>query len=207
MIKNTLLLQITHAGYLFIAIIILLIVLFKIWPKEKRNKTLLSLFFYLFFGLGAILLLVLLGGMGYFVYLRLFTHEKDEAPLWAVLLCIFFLSVMVLVVVGQLFKGKTAHKEGKTDFDDLQEALLTPHEVIRLNLVAKGLTRAPEDLLKFNNLISLDLSNNQLDTLPLKLAGLKHLASVKLSNNPISDEERSKIRRAFPPELELIFRN
>jgi len=210
MLRTTLLLYVTPAGYIFFGIILLTILWLKFWPRDKKIKTakfLFKIMLKLFLLIAGGLLLVLIGGMGYFVYQRLFTHEKDDAPLWAVLLCIFFLATILLVIAGQLLNGGNGHKTGKTDFDNLKEALLTPEAVLRLSLVSGGFTTLPGDILKFKNLSYLDLSNNQLATLPAQLLELKHLATVKLSGNPVSDEERAKLRRTFPPELELIFRN
>lgn len=202
-----LLLQITTTGYVFMLVIVVLILSVRWWFRsKKRTEKSISLFLYLFLGAGALMLLGMMAGMAYFVYQRLFTHERDDAPMWAVLLCIFFLSVLLLIFVSSLFKSKKGHKEGKTDFDNLQEALLTPEAVFSLSLAGNELSTFPNDIYQFINLTHLDLSNNQLSTLPLQIADLKYLASVKLSNNPVTDQERAKLRRNLPPELELIFK-
>ncbi len=185
------------------------IIIFGILIAIRRSKKAnlgWSIATYIFFAICGGLLLMMIGGMGYFVYLRMFTHEKDDAPVWAVFLCIFFLAVLILVFVGQLFNRTKSNKEGKNEFDDLEEAKLTPDVVFRLNLVSKGLTDFPDEILKFPNLSYLDLSNNQINKLPADILKLKFLTSIKLSHNPISDQQRADIRKLFPPETELIFR-
>lgn len=204
---NAILLSVTPAGYIFFTVVALLILSVRWWFRsKKRAKKSISIFLYLFIGTGGLMLLGMMAGMAYFVYQRMFTHEKDDAPIWAVLMCIFFLAVLLLVILGNLFKGRKAHKDGKTDFDNLDEALLTPEAVLSLSLRGMGLSAVPNDVLKLVNLNQLDLSNNELSTIPLQIADLKQLASVKLSNNPVTDQERARLRRTLPPELELIFK-
>ena len=191
------------------AIVVGWVVIFGILIAIKRSKKKLgwTIATYIFFAVCGVLLLVLIGGMGYFVYLRMFTHEKDDAPIWAVFLCIFFLGTLITVFVGQLLNRTKANKDGKTEFDDLEEAKLTPEVVYRLSLTSKGYDAFPSEILKFPNLSYLDLSNNKIDKLPADILKLKFLTSIKLSNNPISDQQRAEIRKLFPPETEIIFRN
>lgn len=171
----------------------------------KSKKTQLGTFLIkIFFGIGALMLLGMMAGMGYYTYQRLFTHQKDNDEVWVVFICIFFLAVLVLVLFGYLFKGRT--KNLITAYDDLEEAKLNADRVISLDLSGKGLVHFPSDILKFNNLTSLDLSNNQITQLPAALSSLKRLDTIKLSNNPISDIERAIIRKLFPQETEIIFR-
>ena len=174
--------------------------------RSKHIKFSWAIFLNVFLAIGGLLLAVMMGGMGYFVYLRLFTHEKDDAPLWAVFICIFFLGILIMVIAGKIFGGSNGNKDGKTEFDDLEEANLTPDFVYGLDLSGQGLKTFPSEILKFENLNTLDLSNNQINKLPNDITKMKHLSSVKLSNNPISDQERALIRKMFPPEMELIFR-
>jgi len=174
--------------------------------KSKSIKFSWAIFLNLFLGIGGLMLAFMMGGMGYFVYIRLFTHEKDDAPVWAVFLCIFFLSILIMVIAGKILGGNKANKKGKSEFDDLAEAILTPEVVFGLDLSGQGFKTFPSEILKFENLNTLDLSNNQISTLPNDINKLKFLSSVKLSNNPISDQERALIRKMFPPEMELIFR-
>lgn len=193
-----------------IAIIACWLLLIAIVISVKRSKKIKlgwSIFINLFLALGGLMLLSMMAGMGYFVYQRLFTHQRDDAPLWSVFLCIFFLGVLLLVIIGQLFKGGKGNKEGKTAFDNLKEALLTPEVVLSLDLSGQNLTSLPVDVLKFSNLTSLDLSNNQISQLPNELARMGYLATIKLSRNPITDQERSLIRRMFPAETQIIFRS
>lgn len=153
------------------------------------------------------LFLILVGGMAYFVYLRLFTHEKDDAPVWAVFLCIFFLAVIVLASLGIMMKNKTPSVDEMKEFKNLETANKTPDLVYILNLSNQSLERFPMDILKFNNLKFLDLSSNNLTELPLEVRKMNALNVIKLSNNPISDQERAKIRKMLSPEIEIIFRS
>lgn len=186
-------------GWVFVAVICWLI-------KRSKKISAGSILLYGFFAIGGVLLLILVGGMAYFVYLRLFTHERDEAPLWSVFLCIFFLSVLIIAAIGQLFTRNSGGKDDKTEFNDLKKALMRPEMVYALDLSGKGLTTLPADILKFANLRNLDLSRNQLTTLPSELTQLKNIVQIKLSGNPIPDGDRSSIRRIFPAETEIIFR-
>lgn len=205
-------LQLFEAGnqMIRIAIVACWMLLLAIVIAVQRSKKInlgWSILVNLFLAIGGLMLLGLMAGMGYFVYLRLFTHERDDAPMWSVFLCIFFLGVLILAIVGQLLKSGKGNKEGKTEFNKLKEALLTPSIVLGLDLSGQNLTSVPADVFKFSNLTSLDLSNNQINQLPNDLARLGHLAIIKLSGNPISDQERSTIRKMFPPETQIIFRS
>jgi hypothetical protein len=205
-------LQLFEAGNQIIRIAIVACWLFLIAiviaiQRSKKVNLGWSILINLFLVIGGLMLVGLMAGMGYFVYLRLFTHERDDAPLWSVFLCIFFLGVLILAIVGQLLKSGKGNKEGKTEFNELKEALLTPEVVLGLDLSGQNLTSVPAEVLKFSNLNSLDLSNNQINQLPNDLARLTHLATIKLSGNPISDQERSIIRKMFPPETQIIFRS
>ncbi|MCD0487701.1 hypothetical protein LPB86_05645 [Pedobacter sp. MC2016-14] len=185
--------------------LVLLGVLIAIKRSKKANLGW-SIAMYAFFAVGAVLFAIMIAGMAYFVYLRMFTHEKDDAPVWAVFLCIFFVAVIVLAVIGQLFNTKKLGKDGETDFDNLDKAKLSPEAVQTLSLSGKGYQKFPPEILNFTNLVNLDLSNNEINELPADILKLKYLASIKLSGNPIDDAQRSKIRKLFPPETELIFR-
>lgn len=196
---NSLLRIAVVVGWIFVAVICWLI-------KRSKKITAGSILLYGFFAIGGVLLLVLIGGMAYFVYLRLFTHERDDAPLWSVFLCIFFLAVLIIAIIGQLFTRNSGGKDDKTEFDDLKKALLRPEMVYTLDLSGKGFSTLPADILKFPNLRNLDLSRNQLTTLPSELNQLKNIVQIKLSGNPIPDGDRSSIRRIFPAETEIIFR-
>lgn len=168
----------------------------------------------LLWGIGKIILsvifgslfLILIGGMAYFVYLRLFTHEKDDAPIWAVFLCIFFVAVIILASLGIFVKNKTSSIDEMKEFKNLDKANEAPDLVYFLNLSNQNLNNFPMDILKFNNLKFLDLSNNNISELPLELRKLTNLQVIKLSENPISDQERAKIRKMLSPEMDIVFR-
>ena len=205
-------LQLFEAGNQIIRIAIVACWLFLIAiviaiQRSKKVNLGWSILINLFLMIGGLMLVGLMAGMGYFVYLRLFTHELDDAPMWSVFLCIFFLGVLILAIAGQLLNSGKRNKEGKTEFNKLKEALLMPEIVLWLDLSGQNLTSVPADVLKFSNLTNLDLSNNQINQLPNDLARLTHLATIKLSGNPISDQERSIIRKMFPPETQIIFRS
>lgn len=205
-------LQLFEAGNQIIRIAIVACWLFLIAiviaiQRSKKVNLGWSILINLFLMIGGLMLVGLMAGMGYFVYLRLFTHERDDAPMWSVFLCIFFLGVLILAIAGQLLNSGKRNKEGKTEFNKLKEALLMPEIVLWLDLSGQNLTSVPADVLKFSNLTNLDLSNNQINQLPNDLARLTHLATIKLSGNPISDQERSIIRKMFPPETQIIFRS
>ncbi len=176
------------------------------YSRSKRTFSIISLMMSLFVGIGFLMLLGMMGGMGYFVYLRMFTHEKDDAPTWAVFLCIFFLAVLLLILLGKLFEGKS-RKIDKTEFNDLQEALRFPEFVLTLDLSGQNLNLFPKQIFNFPNLAELDLSNNQFTTLPTEIGKMKKLSKIRLTNNPFTDQERANLRRILPQELELIFRN
>lgn len=176
------------------------------YSRSKRTFSAISVMMSLFVGIGFLMLLGMMGGMGYFIYLRIFTHEKDDAPVWAVFLCIFFLAVLLLILLGKLFEGKS-RKIDKTEYNNLQEALQFPELVFNLDLSGQNLRSFPTQIFNFPNLAELDLSNNQFTTLPTEIGKMKKLSKIRLTNNPLTDQERANLRRSLPQELELIFRN
>lgn len=176
------------------------------FSSSKRTFSVTSLLMSLFVGIGFLMLLGMMGGMGYFVYLRMFTHEKDDAPTWAVFLCMFFLAVLLLILLGKLFEGKS-RKIDKTEFNNLQDAQKFPELVFSLDLSGQNLSSFPTQIFNFHNLAELDLSNNHFTTLPAEIGKMKNLAKIRLTNNPFTDQERASLRRNLPQELELIFRN
>lgn len=151
------------------------------------------------------LFLTLLGGMVYYVYLSLFTHEKDDAPIWTVLLCIFFVASLVLAAFGVFIQSKEAKKKEKTTFYSLKEAQLKPEAVIELNLSNAKIDEFPVAIFQFRNLKFLILSNNNITEIPNDVNKLKLLMGIDLSNNPISDLERNKIRKLLSKDVEIVF--
>lgn len=175
--------------------------------KSKNYKLLWTVVRYILYVIFGSLFLILVGGMAYFVYLRMFTHEKDEAPIWAVFLCIFFLAVLILAFVGIFMQNQKKMKDQLVEFKTLAEAKSNPDSVYILDLSNQNISSFPYEILEFKNLKSLDLSNNQLTELPFEISRMKNLFTIKLSNNPISDQQRAAIRKMFSPEVDLIFRS
>ncbi|WP_131535666.1 leucine-rich repeat domain-containing protein [Pedobacter nototheniae] len=175
--------------------------------KSKNYKILWKVGRYILYIIFGGLFLILVGGMAYFVYLRMFTHEKDDAPMWAVFLCIFFLAVLILATIGLFIGNQKKMQAQLVEFKTLEEAKLKPEDVYILNLSNKNISSFPYEILDFKNLKSLDLSNNQLTELPFEISRMKNLFTIKLSNNPISDQQRAAIRKMFSPEVDLIFRS
>lgn len=175
--------------------------------KSKNYKLLWLIVRYLLYAIFGSLFLILVGGMAYFVYLRMFTHEKDDAPIWAVFLCIFFLAVIILAVIGFFMGNQKKMQDQLLEFKSLDEAKSNPDSVYILNLSSQNIGSFPYEILNFKNLKSLDLSNNQLTELPFEISRMKNLFTIKLSNNPISDQQRAIIRKMFSPEVDLIFRS
>ena len=143
-------------------------------------------------------------GLGYFLYLRFFTHEKDDAPLWATLITIFFFIVLLLVPFGLYSQNKQNKNALKTTFFDLESAKLNPDLVKDLNLKGKNLVTFPLEILTFKNIELLDLSNNQISEIPDELRRMKNLVGLNMSGNPIADKERLRLRKLFV-EIEIIF--
>lgn len=159
----------------------------------------------LFFIIAAGLFLVLFFGMCYFLYLRFFTHEKDDAPVWTVFLCTFFVAMLILAAYGLLIQSKEAKKKEKSSFYNLEEAKLKPESVVELNLANSKINEFPLAILQFKNLKFLTLNNNNISEIPNEINQLQFLVGINLSNNPISDLERNKIRKMLSKEVEIVF--
>jgi hypothetical protein len=191
---------------IFWILVIALIAYVALTKNKKRVKevffSILKYVLYLIF-LG--LFLVLFFGMAYFVYLRLFTHEKDDAPTWAALLCIFFIASLILASFGFLIQGKEAKKKEKSTFYNLEEAKLKPEAVVELNLSNGKIDTFPAAILQFKNIKFLILSNNNISEIPNDINKLPLLIGLDLSNNPISDLERSKLRKLLSKQVEIVF--
>ncbi|KAF2516156.1 leucine-rich repeat domain-containing protein [Flavobacterium foetidum] len=157
---------------------------------------------YLLF-LGLFLTLVL--GMAYYIYARLFTSEKKDDPIWPAFLCIFFIASLILAGFGLLSRNKEEKKKEKTTFYNLEEAKLKPELVIELDLSKQQLKTFPIEILQFKSLKFLVLSHNEITEIPNEVNKLHKLIGLDLSNNPISDLERSRIRKLLSSEVEIIF--
>lgn len=151
------------------------------------------------------LFLTLLLGMIYYVYLNLFTHEKDDAPIWTVLLCIFFIASLILAAFGLFIQSKEGKKKEKTTFYNLEEAKLKPESVVELNLSKTKMDEFPVAIFQFTNLKFLILSNNNISEIPNDINKLKLLIGLDVSNNPISDLERNRIRKLLSKDVEIVF--
>lgn len=156
------------------------------------------------YGVVPLMIFGMAAGLGYFVYLRMFTNEKDDAPLWATLLAIFFLLVLLMLPFGLWAQRKQNLQTEVTTFDNLESAKLKPEGVIDLNLSNTGLSAFPVEIFKFKNLELLDLSNNQISEIPDEIRRMKKLMSLNMAGNPIADKERIRIRRLFT-DIEVIF--
>lgn len=156
-----------------------------------------------------ILFLTLFFGMIYFLYQRLYTHEQDGAPIWAVFLCIFFTATLILCIYSWLISDnicdKTIKINKKTTFYSLEKAKLKPEFVIELNLSQTKIDTFPMDILQFKNLKHLILNHNNIKEIPNELNQLQHLVGIDLSNNPISDTEKYRIRKLFSKDVEIVF--
>ena len=151
------------------------------------------------------LFVTMLGGLAYFVYLRLFTHEKDDSPVWVAFLCIFFVASLILAAFGLLIQRKEGMKKEKSTFYKLEEAKLKPEMVVELNLSNAKLDTFPVAILQFKNIKFLILSHNNISEIPNEVNKLQQLIGLDLSNNPISDSERNKIRRLLSNQVEIVF--
>ncbi|MFB9078284.1 hypothetical protein ACFFLS_16750 [Flavobacterium procerum] len=188
----------------------ILVLGFVVYLAVSKNTTrgkniiwsILKYFLYLVF-LG--LFLVLFFGMVYYVYMRLFTTEKQGDPVWVAFLCIFFVAVLILSGIGVLSRNKEEKKKEKTTFYNLEKAKLKPESVIELDLTGAKLKVFPDEILKFRNLKFLTLSNNEISEIPNEITKLQSLVGINLSNNPISDQEKNRIRRLLSKEIEIVF--
>ncbi|SFC61124.1 leucine-rich repeat domain-containing protein [Flavobacterium phragmitis] len=151
------------------------------------------------------LFLTLVLGMAYYIYVRLFTTEKRDDPIWTAFLCIFFLASLILAGFGLLNRNKEEKKKEKTTFYSLDQAKLKSELVIELDLSKQQLKTFPEEILHFKNLKFLILSHNEISDIPNEINKLQKLVGLDLSNNPISDLERSRIRKLLSKEVEIVF--
>jgi len=191
---------------IFWTLILGLIIYFAVSKNTTTGKKIiLSFFKYLLYLIFLGLFLVLFFGMVYYVYLRLYTKEKQGDPVWVAFLCIFFIASLILAGKGILIRNKEGKKKEKTTFYDLQKAKLKPESVVELDLADTKLKEFPEEILRFKNLKFLTLSNNDISEIPNEINKLQFLIGINLSNNPISDQEKNRIRKLFSKEVEIVF--
>lgn len=199
--------EIAKTGALIFWILVLgLMVYFRFAKNTVHVKKLIFTFFkYILYLIFLGLFLTLFFGMGYYIYLRLFTTEKNNDPIWVAFLCIFFVASLILAVFGLLSKKKEEEKKEKTTFYNLDKAKLKPELVTELNLSNTKLKLFPQEILEFKNLKFLVLSHNQITEVPDEINKLHKLIGIDLSNNPISDRERNRIRKLLSKEVEIVF--
>jgi MFS family permease len=199
--------KITQLGVAIFWFLLFALGAYIIFSKNRTGvkKVLLGIFKYVLFSIVLGLFLTMLGGLAYFVYLRLFTHEKDDSPIWVALLCIFFLASLILAAVGLFIQSKEGKKKEKTTFYKLEEAKLKPDMVVELNLTNAKLDAFPVAILQFKNIKFLVLSNNNISEIPNEVNKLQQLIGLDLSNNPVSDLERNKIRKLLSNQVEIMF--
>lgn len=187
--------------------VLLVLAAFIVFSKNRTRvkKVLLTIFKYVLFLIVLGLFLTMVGGLAYFVYLRLFTHEKDDSPIWVAFLCIFFLASLILAAIGLVIQTKEGKKKEKTTFYKLEEAKLKPDMVVELNLANAKIDEFPVAILQFKNIKFLTLSNNNISEIPNEVNKLQQLIGLDLSGNPISDVERNKIRKLLANQVEIVF--
>ncbi|MFC4393993.1 leucine-rich repeat domain-containing protein [Flavobacterium quisquiliarum] len=189
----------------WILILGLTVYFFTVKNTTKVKKVIFSILKYclylLFFGL----FLTLVLGMAYYIYVRLFTSEKNDDPIWPAFLCIFFIASLILAGFGLLNRNKEEKKKEKTTFYNLDEAKLKSELVIELDLSKQQLKIFPVEILQFKNLKFLVLSDNEIAEIPNEINKLQKLIGLDLSQNPISDLERNRIRKLLSKEVEIVF--
>lgn len=175
--------------------------------RSKNYKLLKNIFITILAVIFGSLFLILYGGMIYFVYQRFFTHQQDGAPNWAVMLCITFVAVLTLTIVGLLIKKKKVIKAEETTYKNLNPSEVEADLVYNLDLSNQNLTELPRIVLSYKNLRTLNLSNNRITQLPIEIRFLSQLNTITLSNNPINDQQRADIRKLFSFSVDIIFRS
>ena len=197
----------TKVGLVLFWAFVLALVIYFVTAKntEGVKKVIFTIFKYILYLILLGLFLVLFFGMTYYIYLRLFTAEKNEDPVWPALLCIFFVAVLGVIGFGFLVRDKEDKKKEKSTFYDLAEAKLKPQLVIELDLSKNKLSKFPEEILQFKNLKFLVLSHNEISEIPNDINKLHKLIGLDLSHNPISDLERNRLRKLLSKEVEIVF--
>jgi Leucine-rich repeat (LRR) protein len=71
-------------------------------------------------------------------------------------------------------------------YTNLQDALLQPDSVFKLNLKGKKLNEIPADVFTFHNLQVLNLSKNRIKEIPADIGKLKSLQELDLSHNDLT---------------------
>ncbi|HEX8577175.1 MAG TPA: hypothetical protein VF677_12850 [Flavobacterium sp.] len=139
---------------------------------------------------------ILYFGMFFYVYQVLFTNEQQDFQLWAGLICVFFTSVLSLIIFSLPIMENPVKE--KSTFYDLKKALKKPEDVTRLDLAEQNLTAFPTEILQMPNIKYLDLSKNRISNIPLEIKKLSKLEELLLKNNPISVSDKVSMRKDFP---------
>ena len=72
------------------------------------------------------------------------------------------------------------------EFTSIEEAIVNPERVIKLNLSEKNLTEIPPEVFLFSNIQVLDLWNNSLTEIPEDISQLTNLQYLSLNENKIT---------------------
>lgn len=80
-----------------------------------------------------------------------------------------------------LMSDSSDYCPGVIVYEDLEEALESPQEVVKLDLSMQKLTKISPDIAKLTNLECLDLSFNRFSDLPQELKQLKKLRYINLA--------------------------
>jgi len=97
-----------------------------------------------------------------------------------------FLLTLCLSVEAQTLQTQLDYLNDMDEFTSIEEAMVNPDSVYRLNLRGKKLKRVPPQVFSsFPNLVDLDLSRNRLKELPDSLWALGRVKRLNLSKNQI----------------------
>lgn len=70
-------------------------------------------------------------------------------------------------------------------YRSIQEAMVHPEKVFRLNLSKAKLDTFPQEIFQMTNLMELDLSKNKIEEIPPQIGTLIHLEKFTMSNNKL----------------------
>lgn len=199
--------QIARIGLAAFWIVVAVFLGFIVFSKNKAqiSKIITMIFANCFMSIALGLFLVMFGGLTYFLYQRFFTTERDDAPVWATMVCIFFVGVLIISFIGFFIKDEKGSKKEKTFFVDLKKASLKPNSVIELDLSDTKLDVFPMEILQFRNIKFLILSNTNISEIPSDINKLKKLIGLDISKNPISATEITKIKALLSKDVELVY--
>lgn len=117
-------------------------------------------------------------------------------------LVILFINLIGIATQAQTLQTHLDYLDDMDEFTSIEEALLKPDSVYRLNLRGKKLKRVPPQVFtSFPYLVDLDLSRNRLKELPDSLWALSHVKRLNLSKNQIEQLPKSLGRMSHLEEL------